>query len=82
MELVKKYTEKGFTTVRGLAEMFGISYIGMRRVLDYNRIPADMEVRRGTKTYYLFDTKKVIKLLADVGYVVEQNVEQDTERHF
>ena len=78
LEFVKKYTEKGFTTVRGLAEMFGISYVGMRRVLDYNRIPADKEVKRGTKTFYLFDEEKVIKLLADVGYVVDQ----DTERHF
>ena len=75
MEFVKKYTEKGFTTVRGLAKMFGISYIGMRRVLDYNRIPADMEVKRGKKTYYLFDAEKVIKLLADVGYVVDQDAE-------
>ena len=78
MELVKKYKEKGFTTVRGLAMMFGLSYVGMRRVLDNNKIPADMEVKRGTKTYYLFDKEKVIKLLADVGYVVDQ----DTEIHF
>ena len=71
MELVKKYTEKGFTTVQGLAKMFGITYIGMRRVLDYNRIPADMEVKRGTKTYYLFDKEKVLQILARVGYIPE-----------
>ena len=71
MELVKKYNEKGFTTVRGLAQMFGISYTGMRRVLDNNKIPTDMEVKRGTKTYYLFNKGKVLKILAGVGYLPE-----------
>ena len=71
MELVKKYNKKGFTTVRGLAQMFGISYTGMRRVLDNNKISTDMEVKRGTKTYYLFDKEKVLQLLAGVGYLPE-----------
>lgn len=76
MELVKRYQKIGFTTVRGLAEMFGLSYMGMRRVLDYNKIPADREVKRGTKTFYLFNEEKVLRLLADAGYVVEQNEEE------
>ena len=45
--------------------------MGMRRVLDYNKIPADREVKRGTKTYYLFDEEKVLQLLAGAGYVPE-----------
>ena len=78
MELVKKYKEKGFTTVRGLAQMFGLSYTGMRRVMDNNKIPTDMEVKRGTKTFYLFDEEKVLQLLAKVGYIPES--EQMIER--
>ena len=56
-ERVRRYKEKGFTTVRDLANLYGISYVTMRRVLDYNKILADKEVKRGAKTFYLFDNE-------------------------
>ena len=76
MKLVQQYKENGFITVRGLADLFGISYAGMRCVLDRYKILTDKEVKRGTKTYYLFDEEKVLKLLANVGYVLDQDTEQ------
>ena len=78
MELVQRYKENGFITVRELSKLFGISYMGMRRVLEYNKFPADKEVKRGTKTFYLYNKEKVLQLLAGVGYipVSEQMVEK------
>ena len=78
MKLVQHYKENGFITVRGLANLFGISYVGMRRVLDRYKILTDKEVKRGTKTYYLFNKEKVLQLLAGVGYLPES--EQMIER--
>ena len=78
MKLVQQYKENGFITVRGLADLFGISYAGMRCVLDRYKILTDKEVKRGTKTYYLFNKEKALQLLAGVGYLPES--EQIIER--
>ena len=78
MKLVQHYKENGFITVKDMANLFGISYVGMRRVLDRYKILTDKEVKRGTKTYYLFNKEKVLQLLAGVGYLPES--EQMIER--
>ena len=80
MKLVQEYKENGFITVRDLANLFDISYVAMRRALDYNEIPSDKEVKRGTKTFYLFNKEKVLQLLAEVGYIPE--AEQKSEQMF
>ena len=80
MKLVQQYKENGFITVKDMANLFGITYMGMRHALDYNKITADMEVKRGTKTFYLFNKEKVLQLLAEVGYIPE--AEQKSEQMF